>query len=85
MGGKITPEAMSQALCDFLKEEVLADETSVDAETSLSDIGVDSYSLMEIILFVEREFGISLPMETLTPENTQSVKALTACIQGINS
>jgi len=85
MGDKIEVSEMNRALCDFLKNEVLSDGTDMNENSSLAEIGVDSYSLMEIVLFVEREFGIALPMELLTPDNTQSVTTLTTCIQSIDS
>jgi acyl carrier protein len=52
----------------------------------LSSIGVDSFSLMEMILFIERRFNLVLPAESLTPENLASVKSLSHhCVTLLNS
>lgn len=72
-------------LCDFLKKNILATDITVTAETELSAIGVDSFSLMELVLFIERRFSLVLPPESLTPENIASVKTLAAyCLTALN-
>jgi acyl carrier protein len=68
------------ALADFLASDVLASGARPDDDDVLADLGVDSFALMEVILFVERRFGIVLPMETLTPEHTATVGALGRCV-----
>jgi acyl carrier protein len=73
-------EAEKKELCKFISENILAGEISVEPETILSDIGVDSFSIIEIILFIERKFGVSIPHESLTPENFVSVNALVECM-----
>ncbi len=72
-------EEISCALCLFLQENILAPDVEVTPDTELAIIGVDSFSLMEIILFIERRFGLILPPESLTPENTTSVLNLSLC------
>lgn len=69
-------EEISRQLCAFLSENILADEIAINAETELTALGVDSFSLMEMVLFIERAFGLILPAESLTPENIASVKTL---------
>ncbi|HVD97105.1 MAG TPA: acyl carrier protein [Cytophagaceae bacterium] len=68
-------------LCHFISENILAGEATVEPDTILSDIGVDSFSIIEIILFIERKFGIAIPHESLTPENFTSVNALVECME----
>lgn len=67
---------ISNQLCDFLQKNILAPEVEVTPETELTSIGVDSFSLMELVLFIERRFGLILPPESLTSENIASVKTL---------
>ncbi len=69
-------------LCQFLSAEVLRTEQSVGPDDTLAELGVDSFSLMELVLFVERRFGVVLPMDRLTPENTRSIRTLSACVAG---
>lgn len=68
---------ISNGICTFLQENILAEGITVDESTPLADIGVDSFSLMEVILFLERQFQLVLPLEELTPETIQSVATLT--------
>lgn len=72
-------DKIATSLCDFLRENILAPEVEVTPNTELSLIGIDSYSLMELILFIERRYGLILPVEMLTPENTATVYALGYC------
>ena len=71
-------EDISSQLCDFLQKNILAAEIEVNPETELTTIGVDSFSLMELVLFIERCFGLILPPESLTAENIASVKTLSS-------
>ena len=81
-----TPENLSfehiaSHLCDLLERNILAPEVEVTRETALSSIGVDSFSLMELVLFIERRFDLILPPESLTAENIASVKTIsTYCL-----
>lgn len=76
MTDEVKVEEIASQLCGFLSENVLASDVVVNADTVLSHIGVDSFSLMELVLFIERRFGLELPAESLTPENIANVKAL---------
>ncbi|MCB9664798.1 MAG: acyl carrier protein [Alphaproteobacteria bacterium] len=67
-------------LVTFLAEQVLAPDVPCTYDAVLAELGVDSFSLMEVVLFVERRWGVILPMERLTPENVHTVDALARCI-----
>ena len=71
-------EEIAIQLCVFLRDNVLAADVEVLPDTELSVIGVDSFSLMEMILFIERCYGLVLPPESLTPENIASVNTLSS-------
>ncbi|POZ50051.1 acyl carrier protein [Methylovulum psychrotolerans] len=74
-----TQDDIESQLCEFLRTNVLAGDVAVSPETPLSLIGVDSFALMELVLFIERRFGLELPAEALTPENIASAGALAGC------
>ena len=74
------PRDVGEALCDFLRTEVLAEGVVFDAATPLSQLGVDSLSIVEVLLFVERRFGVSVPESHLTRANLHSVAALARCV-----
>lgn len=83
---KLSAEEIASELCVFLRENILAPNVEVTAETALAEIGVDSFSLMEVVLFIERKFALELPAESLSPENIASVGTLSAyCAKKLNS
>ena len=58
---------------DILKrlKEIASGKVPVDMarfspEARLSDIGLDSFSLIELVFLAEEEFGIRIPVEGLT-------------------
>ncbi len=66
-------------LCTVLQRHMTADGT-VDEDTMLaSDLGIDSAQLMEVLLEVEDEFDISIPLNILP--NVYTVKDLTDELQ----
>ena len=73
-------DIIKKELCEFISENILAGDVTVQPDTILSNIGVDSFSIIEIILFIERKFGVSIPHESLTPENFVSINALVECM-----
>jgi len=78
MTANMTQDEIESQLCDFLHANILAGDVAVSADTELSLIGVDSFSLMELVLFIERCFGLELPADALTPDNIASVRTLSA-------
>ena len=79
-------EQIQSQLCEFLTDNILASDVEVNAETELASIGVDSFSLMELVLFIERQFKLVLPPEALTVENIASVKTFSHyCLTALNN
>lgn len=76
MATDITASEIANQLCEFLRTNVLAGDVAVNRDTELSQLGVDSFSLMELVLFIERRFGLELPAEALIPENIANVRVL---------
>lgn len=78
MGGMAS--RIADDLTGFLTAELLAPGATVTPESELSELGVDSFALMEIILFVERRYGVVMPMEQLTPDAIRTVGTLSGCL-----
>lgn len=68
-------------LCVFIRSELVGEDVIVLPETSFDALGLDSFSIIEIILFCERKFEIILPDMELTKENLFSSAALAACLE----
>ncbi len=69
----------------YIENNILAGGVQIDADTNLKQAGIDSFSTVEIILFIERKFGVSLPDEKLIPENFITIQALAATVQELIS
>ena len=51
MATDITKSEIANQLCEFLRANVLAGDVAVNPDMELSQMGVDSFSLMELVLF----------------------------------
>jgi acyl carrier protein len=49
--------------------------------TQLSDLGVSSLKMVNLMLAVEIEFDIAIPQSDITPENFQSVASIQALVR----
>ena len=65
----------------YIQKNILAESVHIDASTDLKQAGIDSFSTVEIILFIERKFGVSIPDEKLLPENFKTLQSLAATVQ----
>jgi acyl carrier protein len=74
------PQSIADQLYRFARAQLLAEEAAFDPQTPLADAGLDSFSLIELLLFSERTFGISVPESHLTRENLATLTALGHCI-----
>lgn len=72
--------AIAESLCVFIRNNLVADHVEVKHTTPLVKLGLDSFSLIEIILFVERQYGLELPDEAFNQENIHSSETLASYI-----
>lgn len=75
----LTLELICRDLHDFVANNILAGGIELHEKTNLNSIGVDSFSLIEIVLFIERQYGIVLTDDTLNPENLKSIETIAVC------
>ena len=73
---EFTADDLAGELLSFIRLRILADNTDFSADTPLQKVGIDSVSLLEILLYLERQFDIFIADESLTPENISSVRRL---------
>jgi len=65
----------------YIEKNVLSADVKIDAATDLKQAGIDSFSTVEIILFIERQYGVTIPDEKLIPDNFRTLQALAATVQ----
>lgn len=71
---------ISAALKKYIETNILASDVQITADTVLQDAGIDSFSTIEIILFIERTYGVSFTDDKLVPENFKSITSLAALV-----
>ena len=59
-----------EELIDIIAEEALIDRAKLDPSAKLEDIGLDSLHLMEIALWVRKEYGVEVPEGDLRHDQT---------------
>jgi acyl carrier protein len=55
--------------------------TPFPVSTQLSDLGVSSLKMVNLMLAVELEFDIAIPQSDITPENFQSVTSIQGLVE----
>ncbi len=75
------PDIIIEELKKYIETNILSEEVRINADSNLQQAGIDSFSTVEIILFIERRFGVMIPDEKLVPENFRTLKALSLVVQ----
>ncbi len=70
-----------EELKKYIETNILSATARINADSNLQQAGIDSFSTVEIILFIERRFGVMIPDEKLVPENFRTLKALSLVVQ----
>ncbi len=75
-----TEDNICKSLIAHLERHVLAEGVAVDAGTDLLLLDVDSVTIVELAMHTEEQFGLEVPMQYLTAENTRTVADLARCV-----
>ncbi len=66
-------------LLSYLYQRFLAKDAPFDATIPFADIGIDSMTVVELVMYIEEKFKIEIPADQLTGKNLASLDALAAC------
>ncbi len=74
---------MKQALRDFIFQELIfvTDPNDFSDDDNLLEAGLDSMGIMRLIMYIEDNFGVTLPDTEIEPGNIQTFNALEKWIQ----
>lgn len=76
------PSVIAAELADYLNRDPRVDG-SIGPDTELVESGrIDSLAILDLVVFVEERFGVSLAADDLTPQNLASVSALASLVAG---
>ena len=77
-------KSVEERICAYIAENILFSNNGYphsDEASFLEEGIVDSMGIMELVMFVEEQFGITVEDEELVPDNFDSVSRLAAYIR----
>ena len=75
---------MEQIILDYIIEQFGEHGGEIKSNTSLLYGGyIDSFSMVVVLIFIEKTFGIKIPEKQATHQNFESVDAMVALIKSI--
>lgn len=78
------PDAIAAQLYEYARANLVAAAVPFDVNTPLEAAGIDSFCIVELLLYTERVFGKGVPESHLTQGNLASLAALARCIAGLS-
>lgn len=71
------------ALGEFIKNEIMRNKNAkLNEDEDLLSAGIlDSLAILQLVAFIEDQFGIKVPDEDVVFENFQSINALTTYLE----
>lgn len=75
-------ERIIKVLKNYIEPEVFESQ-EVTGDTTLDEIGLDSFKAIYLLLDLEDEFGVTIPDTMLSPEIFYSVGNMTKTVKGI--
>ena len=76
---KYSIEILCEELIKYAQLYIADASLKIDDQTPFSELGLDSSSIIELVLFIERKFAVSISEKDLIPENLKSIQALANC------
>lgn len=63
----------------YLTKRFLAKGVKLEASMSFAELGIDSMTVVELVMYIEEAFGIEIPADQLTGDNLKSLESLANC------
>lgn len=73
-------EQIQEQLVFFLQNEIFDSSVQIGADTDLFETGFDSFSLVKLIVFIEKKYNLQIPEEKLTEETLRDVNRISELI-----
>ncbi|MEA3209636.1 MAG: D-alanine--poly(phosphoribitol) ligase subunit 2 [Chthoniobacter sp.] len=72
---------LDQQLVTLISERLLETRPGFGADSNLYEAGLDSMALMQLLILVEEEYGVSIPEADLTKQNFSTIRHLSHLIR----
>ena len=76
---KLSIENICHELVIYVQKNILDDSVTITPETLFNQVGLDSMSIIELVLFIERKFKVAILEKDLIPDNLKSIRTLAEC------
>ena len=77
------PKVISEQLCQFARKNFVAEGVDFNENSLLSEAGIDSFALVEVLLYCERDLGVRVPDSHMTCQNLNTMATLARCVAGL--
>jgi methoxymalonate biosynthesis acyl carrier protein len=74
------PTDVKARLLEFLRGGVFSAQTCITEETDLIASGFDSLSLVSVLVFIEKTYGVWIPQNEITETNLKNARSLAAVV-----
>jgi acyl carrier protein len=71
-----TSDSLESHLVTLVGERILDPAAGLTAETNLYDAGLDSLAIMQLLLLIEEEFAVVIPVESVSRANFASIRVI---------
>jgi acyl carrier protein len=85
MHGILQIDQIKGHLVSFLKKEIFDSSIILETDTDLFESGFDSFSLIKLIVFIEKKFRIHVPDEKITEENFRNINSLSELVYALQT
>lgn len=76
MPDKDIEKDIEREILKYIKQNLVVANTELDPQTNYSDLGLDSYSLIEMLLFLESKYDCSLLDGSTQKKNLENTESL---------
>ncbi len=73
-------EQIKEQLVSFLHNEIFDSSIQIKVDTDLFESGFDSFSLVKLLVFIEKQYSIQVPEDRLTEDTLRNVNRLSELI-----
>ncbi|MFH2064256.1 MAG: acyl carrier protein [Pseudomonadota bacterium] len=73
-------EQIKEQLVFFLQNEIFDSSIRIDPDTDLFETGFDSFSLVKLLVFIEKKYKLRIPEEKLTEDTLRDVNRISELI-----